>query len=175
VDVLRSTTVHVAQAMQPTVSIYHSFLISNKLLIKFIDVAYQKTYNSSATIYAKFDGSDSKDEYVKPGCELRAEFPSSYGDVYFGSDNCLYDSGSSKIFDQCCTAKATTTVRNPYYQAPVSTTTTSTTITAQPAPTINPNPAGTNLVRLLGHHCYLGSEALTFGPNYSISTVDVFL
>ncbi|KAE8140184.1 hypothetical protein BDV38DRAFT_280181 [Aspergillus pseudotamarii] len=52
-------------------------------------------------IYARFDGSSNK-EMVKPGCKLHANWESSYGDIYFGEDNCLYDSKGQNINGQCC-------------------------------------------------------------------------
>ena len=44
-----------------------------------------------AKIYAKFDGTNNS-PMVTPGCVLIAQFPSNYGDVFYGADDCLYDS-----------------------------------------------------------------------------------
>ncbi|KAJ5613080.1 hypothetical protein N7510_006274 [Penicillium lagena] len=80
-----------------------------------IGIADQNTANSTATIYAKFNGDDKTDYNVVPGCKLEAVWPRNYGDIYFGADNCLYDSTGAKIFDQCCTESTTDSVPNPYY------------------------------------------------------------
>ena len=57
------------------------------------------------------------DQTAIPACELLAAWPHSYADIYFGQDNCLYDSGGQSIYDQCCTAIiGTTSVANPYFQ-----------------------------------------------------------
>jgi hypothetical protein len=48
-------------------------------------------YSGSALISARFDGA-SDAERVVPGCAFRASWPAGYADVYFGADNCLYDS-----------------------------------------------------------------------------------
>ncbi|KAJ5167600.1 uncharacterized protein N7482_003194 [Penicillium canariense] len=77
--------------------------------------ADQGTTNTSATIYAQFDGSDKLDYMVVPRCVLNATWPRSYGDVYFGQNNCLYDSTGTVINGQCCTEKNTQSVVNPYY------------------------------------------------------------
>ncbi|KAJ5826170.1 hypothetical protein N7474_003308 [Penicillium riverlandense] len=79
------------------------------------DIADQNTGNSTATIYAKFNGDDKTDYKVVPGCKLDAVWPRNYGDIYFGNDNCLYDSTGAKIFDQCCDESTTDSVSNPYY------------------------------------------------------------
>jgi hypothetical protein len=63
-----------------------------------LDVAYQGLFNSTATIYAKFNGNNKNNNTVIPGCALQAFWPYNYGDIYFGADNCLYDSdGKSYI------------------------------------------------------------------------------
>ena len=95
-----------------------------------LDVSYQGKANSTATIYARFNGQDTTDVNVIPGCELNATWPSNYGDIYFGQDNCLYDSSSKSIDGQCCTANTTTSVANPYFKQST------------------PNKAGTNIVIL---------------------------
>ncbi|CAL5868266.1 uncharacterized protein PFLUO_LOCUS2490 [Penicillium psychrofluorescens] len=79
------------------------------------NIADQNTANSTATIYANFNGDDKTDFNVVPGCKLDAVWPRNYGDIYFGADNCLYDSTGAKIFDQCCTESTTDSVSNPYY------------------------------------------------------------
>lgn len=45
----------------------------------------------SASFFAMFDGGDTTNKYVTANCILIASWPSYYGDVYFGADNCLYD------------------------------------------------------------------------------------
>jgi hypothetical protein len=61
-------------------------------------VAYQNSLNSTATIYANFNGNDHTDTEVTPGCVLDAVWPYNYADIYFGQDNCLYDgSGKKKL------------------------------------------------------------------------------
>ena len=58
--------------------------------MKYIDVVSTPgSATSSATIYADFDNNN-LNPYVVPGCELDASWPSSYGDVYFNTDNCLH-------------------------------------------------------------------------------------
>jgi len=80
------------------------------------------------------------DQKVVPGCKILVEWPRSYADIFFGQDNCLYDSSGRSIYGQCCTAKITALVANPYFQSSTITNTSSnlsaTTVTA-----------GTNLVR----------------------------
>ncbi|KAN0072409.1 hypothetical protein V8E54_009338 [Elaphomyces granulatus] len=80
------------------------------------NVSDQGKDKSTATIYAQFNGQDTTDKNVIPGCELNATWPRSYGDIYFGQGNCLYDSSSKVIDGQCCTAKTTTSVANPYFK-----------------------------------------------------------
>jgi len=46
--------------------------------------------NGSAQIFACFSGSDS-DEIAYAACGMVFSWPSYYGDVYYGADNCLYD------------------------------------------------------------------------------------
>ncbi|KAI5460660.1 hypothetical protein BGZ63DRAFT_405123 [Mariannaea sp. PMI_226] len=79
------------------------------------NVANQGGPTSKVTIYAKFPGDNTADYLVSPGCELQAELPSDYGDVYFGEDNCLYDSSGNQINGQCCQNQGTTQVKNPYF------------------------------------------------------------
>ncbi|KAE8381852.1 hypothetical protein BDV26DRAFT_289058 [Aspergillus bertholletiae] len=89
----------------------------NKGYITVDDAAVRKSINVSppVTIYAGFDGSSNK-ERVKPGCSLEASWPGNYGDIYFGADNCLYDSNGSNINGQCCKSSGDLPeVRNPYY------------------------------------------------------------
>ncbi|KAI5464192.1 hypothetical protein BGZ63DRAFT_439329 [Mariannaea sp. PMI_226] len=79
------------------------------------NVAYQNTDTSNVTIYAMLP-SDTTDKTVTPGCQLNAQVPASYGDVFFGADGCLYDSSGNQINGQCCQASTVTTqVTNPYY------------------------------------------------------------
>ncbi|KAF2805435.1 uncharacterized protein BDZ99DRAFT_574380 [Mytilinidion resinicola] len=70
---------------------------------------------ASAAIYGNFDKTNSMNGNVQPGCKLQAQWPANYGDVYFDvSDGCLYDSGNSKIWDECCTDSTTDQISNPY-------------------------------------------------------------
>lgn len=82
---------------------------------KTIDIADQSTGDITATIYAQFNGDDKTDYKVTPGCKLEASWPRAYGDVYFGANNCLYDSTGTNINGQCCTETTTDSVLNPYY------------------------------------------------------------
>ncbi|KAJ5606920.1 hypothetical protein N7537_003539 [Penicillium hordei] len=77
------------------------------------NVADQNTADSTATIYAKFDGDNTLNAKVTPGCKLMASWPRDYGDLDF-TDNCLKD--RSGDYSQCCTDDTTTTdvVNNPY-------------------------------------------------------------
>lgn len=74
----------------------------------------------NATIFAGFDGSNTAEPTVSPTCKLSAFWPKSYGDIYYGEDNCLYDSESQQITDpsgnaQCCTdSEGLPAVSNPY-------------------------------------------------------------
>ena len=43
-----------------------------------------------ATIYAQIPGGNKVDK-ITPGCVLQAKWPESYGDVFLGADNCIYD------------------------------------------------------------------------------------
>ncbi|KAH7145441.1 meiotically up-regulated gene family-domain-containing protein [Dactylonectria estremocensis] len=72
---------------------------------------YESSYNvasdpeqpySTALILSGFDSSNDNRLHASATCQLQARWPANYGDVYFGQDGCLYDSGSNKIFDQCC-------------------------------------------------------------------------
>ncbi|CAO3640841.1 unnamed protein product [Cunninghamella echinulata] len=55
----------------------------------------------SAVIFAQYNGND-KNTVSKPQCVLNARWPSNYGDVYFGDNNCLYDASGAMINGQCC-------------------------------------------------------------------------
>ena|SRR5436190_6017779 len=85
------------------------------MLIGNSDVADQGTDNSKTVIYAKFDGGDTTDKNVIPGCQLVATWPRNYGDIFFGADNCLYDAGGTSL-NQCCSSSTITSVANPYYK-----------------------------------------------------------
>jgi hypothetical protein len=113
-----------------------------------LDVSDQGKDKSTATIYAQFNGQDTTDKNVIPGCELNATWPRSYGDIYFGQGNCLYDSSSKVIDGQCCTAKTTTSVANPYFKE---------------SP---PNKAGTNIVILSILHIDLSMARLIIYAAY---------
>jgi hypothetical protein len=68
-----------------------------------IDVASDPSQpDSTVLILSGFDSSDPYSAQQAATCELNARWPSNYGDVYFGADGCLYDSGGNRIFDQCC-------------------------------------------------------------------------
>ncbi|KAJ5189550.1 hypothetical protein N7472_008564 [Penicillium cf. griseofulvum] len=88
---------------------------ANKGCINVDDIADQSTDDSVTTIYAQFDGDNKTSYKVVPGCKLEASWPRAYGDVYFGADNCLYDSTGTNINGQCCTEATQDSVVNPYY------------------------------------------------------------
>lgn len=69
----------------------------------------------SVTIHARYDGNN-KEQYAYPGCKLDAHWPSSYGDIYFGEDNCLHAANEGAIIDgQCCKAtNGLSKTLNPY-------------------------------------------------------------
>ncbi|KAJ7290715.1 hypothetical protein C8J57DRAFT_1611919 [Mycena rebaudengoi] len=75
-------------------------------------------YAGRATIHARFSGSISDKIIVNAGCQLNAKWPVGWGDIYFGADNCLYDSSGQGIDGQCCNAGTGSSVKvtNPYYQ-----------------------------------------------------------
>ncbi|UPX17216.1 uncharacterized protein EKO05_0007583 [Ascochyta rabiei] len=35
-------------------------------------------------------------------CKVTFKWPSSYGDIFYGADNCLYDGSGQNIGGQCC-------------------------------------------------------------------------
>jgi hypothetical protein len=130
----------------------HHLFFTNELYadIDNLDVSDQGKAQNTATIYAQFNGQDTTDENVIPGCELNASWPRDYRDIYFGRENsnCLYDSGNNRINGQCCTAKTTTSVANPYFkQSP-------------------PNNAGTNIVILSILHIDLSMAQLIIYAAY---------
>ena len=43
-----------------------------------------------------FNNGDTTDPEVNAGCGLNATWPSYYGDIIFGPDNCLYDATGKK-------------------------------------------------------------------------------
>jgi hypothetical protein len=55
--------------------------------------------NGGATIYARFDGGVTTKKYVVAGCKLVASWDSSWKDIYFRADNCLYDSKGPVLLD----------------------------------------------------------------------------
>jgi len=60
---------------------------------------------------------DTRDELVVPGCFKSLNWPSEYGDVYWGADDCLYDSQGQQINGgQCCGGGTGNTdqIYNPY-------------------------------------------------------------
>lgn len=55
----------------------------------------------AARFFAGFDSSNTA-ELSSPSCELDAIWPTNYGDIYFGADDCLYDAqGKEKKTDVC--------------------------------------------------------------------------
>lgn len=50
----------------------------------------------STKIHARFSGNNDPFE-ENAGCILNAEWPQHYGDIYFGADNCLYESQGESI------------------------------------------------------------------------------
>ncbi|KAL4889573.1 hypothetical protein BDV59DRAFT_205096 [Aspergillus ambiguus] len=76
---------------------------------------------NSAMVYAAFDPSLKGSPTVTPGCMLSAVWNSTYKDVFFGEDNCLYDAGGNPIMTmgdkECCTSENVPDglkVENPY-------------------------------------------------------------
>ena len=90
--------------------------------------------SSGATVYGRFDGNNPK-PIVTPGCKIIVNFPSSYGDIYYGVDDCIYDSTGTCGFHganqnvladrsdvtiganfggQCCVQQTSDTVENVY-------------------------------------------------------------
>ena len=84
---------------------------------------------------------------VFPGCQLNATWPRNFGDVVWGSDNCLYEAdGTTLIRDQCAQPVEEGDVGempNPYYSEPVITTTSEAPADSDPTPDpvpVNPFP-----------------------------------
>ncbi|KAJ5515142.1 hypothetical protein N7463_004694 [Penicillium fimorum] len=77
------------------------------------NVADQNQADSNATIYSKFDGDNTLDAKVTPGCKLMAKWPRGYGDLDF-EDDCLKDHNNK--YSVCCTDQTINTdiVINPY-------------------------------------------------------------
>lgn len=69
-------------------------------------------------IYAEVP--DNGQDRVTPGCYKELSWPSYYGDIYWGADNCLYDAKAQKIDGgQCCddvdpTVMQWNVIDNPY-------------------------------------------------------------
>jgi hypothetical protein len=82
------------------------------------NVASQNQPYTNADILSGFDANDNTIGYVTAGCELSANWPANYGDIYFGADNCLYDSSGKQIFSECCKGPTTKKALNPYAPAP---------------------------------------------------------
>lgn len=61
-----------------------------------------------------FDGDDTHNTTVVPGCMLYTSWPSAWSDLDFTADNCLTDRTGD--FRQCCSDSTATTetVLNPY-------------------------------------------------------------
>ncbi|KGO49181.1 hypothetical protein PEXP_012300 [Penicillium expansum] len=75
----------------------------------------------SATLYGQFDGDNTAEFSVKATCKITFSWPKSYGDIYYGEDNCMYDGESQAIPDAdgkpvCCIKdnNLTDMVTNPY-------------------------------------------------------------
>ncbi|KAJ7148035.1 hypothetical protein C8R43DRAFT_1009337 [Mycena crocata] len=58
--------------------------------------------NGTAIFFARFEGQGA---VIPPGCQLKAEWPTTYGDIYFDEDNCLKDAQNQTINGQCCEAR----------------------------------------------------------------------
>lgn len=56
----------------------------------------------TALILSGFDSSNDNHLHVSATCQLQARWPADYGDIFFGPDGCLYDSGNNPIFDGQC-------------------------------------------------------------------------
>jgi hypothetical protein len=70
--------------------------------------------DSTIIICSNFDRNNVKDTKVVPGCKLTATFPSTFGDMDFKSDDCLWDRSGNRY--GCCTDSTTDQVPNPYYE-----------------------------------------------------------
>lgn len=61
------------------------------------------TVYNNVTIYARYDGNDEKSEYSLPRCKLDVSWDPTYGDVYYGKDDCLHTgSNSGSVIIDCC-------------------------------------------------------------------------
>ena len=72
---------------------------------------------SSVVILSGFNANNGYSLHYTPTCQLNAQWPSSYGDVYFGADGCLYDAQRNKINIPCCSTPDSThsgLTTNPY-------------------------------------------------------------
>ncbi|KAH8804368.1 hypothetical protein F5884DRAFT_406045 [Xylogone sp. PMI_703] len=78
---------------------------------------YLNIGSGSATFFARFNGDERTNQVANPGCQMYASWPTNYVDIYFGTDNCLYDAGGNQINGQCCQAGTGNGVQvlNPYY------------------------------------------------------------
>lgn len=76
-----------------------------------IDVKDQAHDRISTTIYGKFPD-DHFHQKVSPGCKLVASWPNSYGDIFYGADDCLYDANGSSL-NQCCSEPTSDVLSNP--------------------------------------------------------------
>lgn len=62
--------------------------------------------NGKATIYARYNGNDKNDK-AYPGCKLSAKWSENYGDIYYGTDDCLHaSSNSGNYVISCCDAQS---------------------------------------------------------------------
>ncbi|KAK3378295.1 hypothetical protein B0H63DRAFT_479492 [Podospora didyma] len=73
-------------------------------------------YDSSGviTIYGQF--SNNHQVIQTPGCKLQLSYPSNFGDIYYGANNCMYDANGFPLpGTRCCTQSTSDVVDNPYY------------------------------------------------------------
>ncbi len=100
------------------------------------DIPDKGTDNNFAFVFACFPN-DTGDSTTHPGCSMNATWPRDYGDIIWGTGNCLYDAGGvNEINNQCASATDSTVgdVLNPYYQPPSQTSSTQPTTTSNPYP-----------------------------------------
>ncbi|XP_055330794.1 uncharacterized protein LOC129583105 [Paramacrobiotus metropolitanus] len=64
------------------------------------------------TVWGRLEGG--KGQKTKAGCKKEFHWPSNYGEVFYGADNCLYDAKSNRIDGQCCDGGGGDEVFNPY-------------------------------------------------------------
>ncbi|KAF9891073.1 hypothetical protein FE257_005008 [Aspergillus nanangensis] len=95
--------------------------VNDDVVTDSISIPKSGSDRNNATVYAQFDGSQDLPEMVVAGCELSISWPDNYGDIFWGADDCLYDSDGKQIVDeaqqgQCCSGHPSTKqVKNPYH------------------------------------------------------------